>query len=506
MQTAWLLTLIFTGCSCDNRTKLLVISFDGLGFGSITEEKTPNLYSIAKNGTHLRNGILSQVATVTAPNYQCLSTGLYEESHGIVGNVMFDPNFQESYDIWNFGNNTAISNGSLEPKWYDAESIWTSYQFDTGKNCGLMRWPMGNVRFPDFNNTYCRPWEIYGNFSIWKKDLDDLVEWISSDKINLGFYYISQPDEAQHHNELNSPTVLSIIADLDNIVGHLVTRLKEERLWDKVDIIFTADHGHEPVDLSYDLRDKNLVVLDEVLGEETVGSLIKSSYSYFVAPNATVTIEEIYLKLQTAVKDQALPIHVWLKKDFPEKYHWKNHRRVGPLILFPKKGAIVLLRKNRTEELEKLGNHSRFGDHGFLNDEVSTMRPFFIASGPSFKKAYDNQREDVENVDVYLMICAIMGIRPRPNNGSLERIKDLLEPIVWQRFEAGQTIQSLLIHQIPNIKAVSRFTVATVFVVIAIPICSLVVWLIMRYRVSHGSSFTSNDAQYLPLVSFDLEQ
>lgn len=41
----------------------------------------------------------STFATKTYPNHQSIATGYYEETHGIVNNHMFDPLFNETFDV-----------------------------------------------------------------------------------------------------------------------------------------------------------------------------------------------------------------------------------------------------------------------------------------------------------------------------------------------------------------------------------------------------------------------
>lgn len=52
------------------------------------------------------------------------------------------------------------------------------------------------------------------------------------------------------------------------------------------------------------------------------------------------------------------------------------------------------------------------------------MHPIFIAMGPSFKKG---ARVDTFNsVDVYPLMCKLLGLKPAPNNGSLGVVSQLL--------------------------------------------------------------------------------
>ena len=63
------------------------------------------------------------------------------------------------------------------------------------------------------------------------------------------------------------------------------------------------------------------------------------------------------------------------------------------------------------------------GDHGYDNQLVN-MHPIFIAHGPAFKKAY--KAEPFDSVDVYPLLCHLLDVEPRPNNGSLDVIRHIL--------------------------------------------------------------------------------
>jgi predicted AlkP superfamily pyrophosphatase or phosphodiesterase len=63
------------------------------------------------------------------------------------------------------------------------------------------------------------------------------------------------------------------------------------------------------------------------------------------------------------------------------------------------------------------------GDHGYDN-LLPSMHPIFIARGPAFKMNY--VAEPFETVDLYPLMCHLLEIQPRLNNGSLDRIKHIL--------------------------------------------------------------------------------
>lgn len=52
------------------------------------------------------------------------------------------------------------------------------------------------------------------------------------------------------------------------------------------------------------------------------------------------------------------------------------------------------------------------------------MLPFFMAHGPAFRVGY--QGDVFDNVDLFPLICKIIGLTPTPNNGSLSNVFHLL--------------------------------------------------------------------------------
>lgn len=53
------------------------------------------------------------------------------------------------------------------------------------------------------------------------------------------------------------------------------------------------------------------------------------------------------------------------------------------------------------------------------------MQPIFVAHGPAFRQGYT--KRSMRSVDLYPLMCSILGIQPSPNNGSLHNVEDLLK-------------------------------------------------------------------------------
>ena len=80
---------------------LLLISFDGFRWDYPDLYSLPNLNSIVQRGVRLEH-IENSFATVTFPSHFTMITGLFEETHGIVSNLIYDPIFNESASMDQF--------------------------------------------------------------------------------------------------------------------------------------------------------------------------------------------------------------------------------------------------------------------------------------------------------------------------------------------------------------------------------------------------------------------
>lgn len=63
------------------------------------------------------------------------------------------------------------------------------------------------------------------------------------------------------------------------------------------------------------------------------------------------------------------------------------------------------------------------GEHGFDN-EAMNMKTIFRAVGPAFKQGLIV--EPFESVNVYALLCELLGIAPEPHDGSLDATRSML--------------------------------------------------------------------------------
>lgn len=227
---------------------LLLISMDGFRWDYIRNPKLTNLTSFHRmiaDGGWAVYGTRNVFLTKTFPNHYTLATGLYEESHGIVGNVMYDNVFNATYQPWNVNE---VSN----PRWYGGEPIWVTNQRQNTKfRSGAMMWPCSVAPIKGYLPYRLRPFDASVSFN---ERVDTIIEWFTDEyPINLGLLYFQEPDEVGHKFGPDSDELLRKLMELDQVLERLLYKLEDYHLLDKTDIILTSDHGMAsiPEDESY---------------------------------------------------------------------------------------------------------------------------------------------------------------------------------------------------------------------------------------------------------------
>ena len=230
---------------------LLIISFDGFRWDYLQRTETPNFDKFIRGGVHARFGIKDAFITKTFPNHFSIVTGMWEESHGIINNKMFDPVLNETFAP---GLKEAIS----DPAWFStgAEPIWVTNQLQkTNGRSGVMMWVGGGAPIKWVRPSRYMPF----NENVTDHDkVDTLIKWFTDEyPINLGLFYSMQPDHDGHTFGPESKEVTKRIAELDSIVGYILDQLKENQLLEDLNIIITSDHGFSstPKDKAINLDD-----------------------------------------------------------------------------------------------------------------------------------------------------------------------------------------------------------------------------------------------------------
>jgi len=346
-------------------------------------------------------------------------TGLYEESHGIMQNFMYDPNLNEKFSY--------VSSESQTYKWFGqnniTEPIWTTNQRAGNGRRSAAEWVGAGITFAN-EEIINIP---YNKSKPYKDLIDEFMSFYIDDidPINFAALYFDEPDHTGHLFGPYSAEMTEKLHYINEILGYLIEQLKRYDLFDNLNLIVTSDHGMDTI------SNKTAIFLDSYIDTnlfDAYGS--RACYSLFVKNGSD--IEYVYKTLKN-VKN----IDVYKKQEIPENLHYKNNARIGDLIVVTHIGHAVYV-NNQTVNWT-VNN----GDHGYYNNE-SSMYPIFIAHGPSFKENFTIK--SFNNVDIYPLMCFILGIQPAVNNGSLQNVLDM---IVLNDEDIPLTANSLIISSLP---------------------------------------------------------
>lgn len=135
------------------------------------------------------------------------------------------------------------------------------------------------------------------------------------------------------------------------------------------------------------------------------------------APKDTVQkiYDQLYNYTQTHPKDAHF--EVYLRKDVPERYHYRKSDRITPVVAIPDVGYSFITHK----EAEKTGAIKKAGNHGYDN-LADDMRAIFMARGPKLESTYKSGTilAPFFNVEVYGLLTELLNMDAAPNNGTLQ--------------------------------------------------------------------------------------
>ncbi|XP_069141629.1 bis(5'-adenosyl)-triphosphatase enpp4-like [Argopecten irradians] len=405
---------------------LILISMDGFRHDYLNQtvfnkSDISNFQHFIDHGvraSHVRNVFPS----VTFPNHMSILTGQYAEEHDVVHNDFYDPYLNDTFHMHNFYQN-------FQSKWFDngAEPIWvTNQKGGRGRNSGSVLWPGGIAPVKCIEPRIIPRATLYNlSDSIsYQRRIDVLMDWFTDKEfnaINFGMLYFEEPDLSGHHHGPLSKEVQEEIKRLDKALGYLREQLNKTGLSDRMNIIITADHGMNQFE-------NKIVNLDEIL--DPTWYTTPSNFKHHLVPMVIPTKgHEMHVSAALFGEDGKGKEHQgfsawWRNSTEMKNRYFSKSRRIMEIILEAKKGWIIV--NNSTK-----GPYVK-GNHGYNPETVSDMWPFFIAMGPAFQKGLYVPAFDM--VDIYPLMCHILGLVPAQNRGNLDHVKAILKnPPVWYK-------------------------------------------------------------------------
>ncbi|OAX81145.1 hypothetical protein ACJ72_04512 [Emergomyces africanus] len=385
----------------------ILISLDGFRADFLNRGLTPTLNSFISNGISPAY-MLPSFPSVTFPNHFTLVTGLYPESHGIVGNTFWDPALKQEFYYTDPAR-------SMQPKWWTAEPLWVTAE-NQGVRTAIHMWPGSEAHIANVEPTHLD--KFNGNEDLVTKanrvlsflDLpdDEEAENFPSDTGRRPQFiaaYVPNVDSDGHKFGPNSTEIRNTIAQVDKMLAIMFQGLHDRNLTEIVNVVIVSDHGMATTSTD------RLVQLEDLIDIELVDRL-----------DGWPLRDLDTLKQQLAESSKAYrdSIEVYTRETMPDRYHFSNNDRIAPLWVVPKTGWAIVERADFDVKEAKQTNtvYNPRGLHGY-DHEHPLMRSIFVARGPKFPHNPNSRVKNFQNIEVYNIVCDSLEIEPHPNNGTL---------------------------------------------------------------------------------------
>jgi predicted AlkP superfamily pyrophosphatase or phosphodiesterase len=223
--------------------------------------------------------------------------------------------------------------------------------------------------------------------------------------------YFSDTDDAGHGFSPDSEETKQAVARVDANIARLIAGLGARKIGDEVNIIIVSDHGMAAVD------SKNAVLMDDYLDQKETDRVLTTGEIWQIFPKMG-SIERIMAGLAKAKHTTC-----WRKADIPPRLHYSTGLRVAPVVCSSEEGYFMTTR-DRYEVQKKRDDFKQLkGAHGY-DDKYQSMMATFIARGRAFKR--HKAIGPFSNVEVYNVMCKILGLTPATNDGNFAHVRSML--------------------------------------------------------------------------------
>lgn len=398
-----LLTGLFgVACQSKNDRYTVIISLDGSRWDYADYYDMPFFDSLATVGVKAR--MEASFPSSTFPNHYTMATGLVPDHHGLVNNSFWNPDTQHGYAIGD-------KESRYDARYYGGEPIWITAQ-KQGVKCGVVYWVGSDIPVGPEDNafpTYYRHWDEDPHWT-FEERCDEIVRLLSlpqKERPRLVMGYFDEPDHQGHVHGPISPECKQMTERMDSLMHSLYLRLKALPIGKKLNFILAGDHGMTEISPEhfigwYDVMPEEWI--ERIVGNLPTSIWVKEGY-----------VDSLYNRLSKVEH-----LSVWKHGEVPGELNYGTSERLGDLIVAPDLGWQFASSPSKNN-----------GAHGYSPKEPDMM-VMFRAVGPDFKEGYEapfteGEQSAFRNVDIYPLLCKLLGIKPAATDGKLERIVNILK-------------------------------------------------------------------------------
>ena len=236
--------------------------------------------------------------------------------------------------------------------------------------------------------------------------VNTVLGWLDQKSCDLCITYFSTLDSAGHSGGPNSTQVRNALPVIDGLIAALLRGIQERGLIEDVTLILTSDHGMSAINVNRSVSLSTYTDLSQLRITDSGATL-----GIWPTDMSQSNIDRIYGELYGKVPN----MQVYKRAQIPEELHYNNNQRIPPIVGMMYDGWVVSGARPYTS--------GSGGTHGY-DPRMVSMGALWLGVGKGLKRG--GVLEGVDNVNVYSLLCHLLGIVPAKNSGRLEPWRDVL--------------------------------------------------------------------------------
>ncbi|MBI3851877.1 MAG: alkaline phosphatase family protein [Verrucomicrobia bacterium] len=430
---------------------VVVVVWDGLRSDFVTEQFTPTLYQLGREGVVFQNHHAVYLS-ITEVNGTALATGAYPAHSGIVANNEFRPQIDplkaigtEARAAMQRGDQLTRGHYLRRPTLAEVLQSHARKTVIAGAKPVVLLHDRSERTDNDYSginlfagNTLPRGWldrigKLLGPFPALEKTKAKRDDWTTRALIGplwedgvppFSLLWLSEPDYSQHETGPGSATSVAMLKNSDNNLALVLQELETKGLRAKTDVFVVSDHGFSTisgiVDVAGALTNAGFKATREFKSPPAKGDILVVGNGGSVVLYITGHDSKLTRKVVDFLQGQSFSGVLFTRKSLPGTFALETVGLNSP----DAPDVVIALRwspdKNAAgtpglELCDEAGRQPEQGIHGTLSR--FDMHNTLIASGPDFRRGFVSSLPS-GNVDVAPTVLWIFGIKsPLPMDG-----------------------------------------------------------------------------------------
>ena len=237
--------------------------------------------------------------------------------------------------------------------------------------------------------------------------VNTVLGWLDQRSCDLCVTYFSTLDSAGHRGGPNSTEVRNALPIIDGLIAALMRGIQEKGMQEDVTLLLTSDHGMSGINVNRSVSLGSYMDLSELSHITDTGATL----GIWPKDMSQSNVDRLYNQLYGKVPN----MQVYRRAQIPDELHYNHNQRIPPIVGMMLDGWVVSGSRPYTS--------GSGGTHGY-DPRFTSMGALFLGVGKGLKRG--GVVDVVENVNVYSLLCHLLGITPAKNSGSLDVWRGIL--------------------------------------------------------------------------------